>query len=139
MSKIIVELVDKNSGFADPVGRVNFSAAKVVQEVDNTKPIQQAIRSGVLMKTTKKRLEEWGDEREAYVNKHRSAKRAANESLLKSSVTLREQHTAVSALLATEKAAVKTLKEENGTLKLENKTLKEELAGLKTNDKANKK
>lgn len=139
MSKnIIVELVDKNSGFADPVGRVNFSAAKVVQEVPRTEPIKKAIRQGILMETNKKRLEEWGQERKAYVEKHKSAKVASNAALVKSSVTLREEHAALASTLATEQATVKTLKKVISEVTDENVKLKKELEALKSDKEVTK-
>lgn len=123
---VIVELVDKKSGFADPSQGVNFSPSKVVQEVKNTPSIVKAMRQGILMKTTKKRLEEAQADRAAYVAKHQAAKKAANEASTKASVTLREQFKAVSDALATEKATVKTLKKEIEALTKELEALKPE-------------
>lgn len=109
---VIVELVDKKSGFADPSQGVNFSPSKVVQEVKRTPSLVKAMRQGILMKTTKKRLEEWNSERAKYVTEHLAAKKEANDAASKASVTLRERFKAVSDELATERAIVKTLKKE---------------------------
>lgn len=121
---VIVELVDKKSGFADPSQGVNFSPSKIVQEVKRTPALVKAMRQGILMETTKKRLEEWTTERAKYVAEHQAAKKAANDAATKSSVTLREQYKAVSDSLATEKATVKTLKKEIEALKKELEALK---------------